>query len=136
MQVQKIFLIDDDIDDQDIFIQALHSIDKTIQVSCAKDGQDALDKINEPGFIAPDLIFLDLNMPRVNGKQFLAAYKQFDSCKNVPVIIYSTSSQDTHMKETAALGASLFLVKPTKFSDLKTILAKLIIEDWNAMGNL
>lgn len=136
MQVQNVFLIDDDADDQDIFIQALHTIDKNIAVQSAKDGQDALDKIQAKDFIIPDLIFLDLNMPRINGRQFLTAVKKIESCKHVPVIIYSTSSQETHMGETNALGAALFLIKPSKFSDLKTMLAKLLSEDWHRLKKL
>ena len=81
------FLIDDDVDDQDIFILALEEVDPTIRCELASDGVEALQKIREEKNFRPDYIFLDLNMPRMNGRQCLAEIKQLEFLRNTPVII-------------------------------------------------
>ena len=58
----------------------------------AKDGEDALTKLSEPGQLLPEVIFLDLNMPRMDGRQVLVALKRDERLNKIPVVIYTTSS--------------------------------------------
>ena len=116
------FLIDDDVDDQDIFILALEEVDKTIRCEVASDGMDALRRLGDKELL-PDYIFLDLNMPRMNGKQCLSEIKKNDFLHSIPVIIYSTSSDQRDRTETAQLGAADYIVKPNTVSALADVLA-------------
>jgi len=117
------FLIDDDADDQDIFILALADVDKSIRCEVASDAIDALNRLGARE-VRPDYIFLDLNMPRMNGKQCLSQIRKIDFLRDVPVIIYSTSSDQKEKKETAQMGAAHYIVKPNTVSALAEMLAR------------
>ncbi len=122
------FIVDDDADDQELFIEALTGIDKSCKCLTAFDGEDALQKLLN-GMDAPDLIFLDLNMPKMNGKQCLAEIKKNNKLHDVPVIIYSTSSEKKDIQETTRLGAAFFLQKPNSFDDLAKALTNILSDN-------
>ncbi len=109
------FLIDDDPDDQEIFLSVLDSIDPSVKCLTAMNGQEAIKKLGSAE-VKPDLIFLDLNMPLMNGKQFLVARNLLVECRHIPVIILTTSSDRSSMEETRQLGAKDYITKPDKFS--------------------
>jgi CheY-like chemotaxis protein len=113
-----LLLVDDDQDDQQIFLEALKHVAPSVKVATASNGLEALHKLNTPGAIHPDLIFLDLNMPMMNGKELLEELKKTESFSNIPVIIYTTSSRVEDREESIELGASSYLVKPHNFNDL------------------
>jgi iron complex outermembrane receptor protein len=119
-------MVDDDIDDQEIFSTAMERADKSVNCVFANDGIDALQKINaETGFI-PDFIFIDLNMPRMNGQECLSNIKKIDRLKDVPVYIYSTSADPESITANRALGAVDFIVKPNNIYDLTAVLTKIL----------
>ncbi|MFY0253525.1 response regulator [Chitinophaga sp. 30R24] len=120
----SVLLIDDDIDDRMIFGEVLKELAPDIIYHEAINGEDALTKLAQN--LVPDLIFLDLNMPRVDGKQFLAEIRQLDHLKHIPVIIYTTSSHESDKKETKELGASYFLTKPNSLHELTHILTGIL----------
>lgn len=120
----SVLLIDDDIDDRMIFGEVLKELAPDINYHEAINGEDALTKLSHD-FI-PDLIFLDLNMPRINGKQLLAEIRQLEHLKHIPVIIYTTSSHDSDKKETRQLGASYFLTKPNSLHELTHTLSRIL----------
>lgn len=123
--------MDDDPDDQELFIEALEAIDSTCKCITAFDGEEALKKLFKGMLHLPDFIFLDLNMPRMNGKQFLTAIKDREEIRHIPVIIYSTSSEKKDILETTRLGASFFLQKPNRFDELSNSLINIISGKWN-----
>lgn len=123
------FIVDDDPDDQELFVEALQGLDEFCKCETAFNGQDALDKLNAMPS-APDFIFLDLNMPRMNGKQFLAEIKKAKILKDIPVIIYSTSTDKKDILDTIELGAVYFLEKPNRFNDLTKALSNIISRKW------
>jgi len=120
MLYRNILLIDDDEDDQEIFISALEEL--TDQVSCTPldNAPDALKFLENGNH--PDVIFLDLNMPVMNGQQFLAIVKQTAALKEIPVVIFSTSSNAETIRQTHELGADGFITKPDNFRDLIRVL--------------
>jgi CheY-like chemotaxis protein len=118
----KCFLIDDDPDDQEIFSIALKELSPAIQCFFANDGVEALERLNTGKSFIPDYIFIDLNMPRMNGAQCLAAIKKIGRVKSTPVFIYSTTAEPGMITETQRLGATGFIVKPVYIADLTTIL--------------
>ncbi|MGC1242901.1 MAG: response regulator [Chryseosolibacter sp.] len=122
-----VFLVDDDDDDQEIFALALAEVDDSIACVTAKNGMEALDKLGESKF-RPDFIFLDLNMPRMNGKQCLREIKNQVALSKIPVVIYSTSSEKRDIEETKALGAAAFITKPPGISELIRSLQNIFIE--------
>jgi len=111
------FLIDDDPDDKEIFCMALEDMKQKISCTYARDGIEALRKLEDIHF-RPDYIFIDMNMPRMNGNKCLEEIKKIDRIKEVPVFMYSTSADPSIVAETRQLGAAGFIVKPTSILEL------------------
>lgn len=125
MRYKNILIIDDDEDDQEIFLKAVAQISTSVSCLALSDASNALKKLVAKE-ITPDVIFLDLNMPIMNGQQFLSAIKENEALKTIPVIILSTSSQVSTIQLTKELGAFAFITKPNKYSELIEILTPLI----------
>ena len=126
METPKLYyVIDDDTDDQKYLIEALKENDQFVQCVTATNGQEALAKL-KTAFPLPDVIFLDLNMPGINGKKCLVEIKQVPSLQHIPVIICSTSSNAKEIKQTMEMGAFHFLVKQSSFDNLKAQLFSVI----------
>jgi CheY-like chemotaxis protein len=123
------FLIDDDDDDQEIFSMALNTIDENISFVTANDGIEALDKLHVDNGFTPHFIFLDLNMVRMNGRECLREIKKIPRLNNIPVIIYSTSSEQKDITETILLGAADYIVKPPSISILTKRLEQVLRKD-------
>lgn len=121
-----VFLIDDDSDDQEIFSHALEKANQSVECVFANDGIHALEKIRSDENFIPDFIFIDMNMPRMNGQQCLAEIKKIERLRNVPVYMYSTSADPESIEENKRLGAADFIVKPSNIQDLIRILADII----------
>ncbi len=111
-----ILYADDDSDDCELLTEALEKIDPTIQCKVASDGMDALNILNEGEL--PDYIFLDVNMPVMDGKDCLEKLKNDERLKNIPVVIYSTTRNHEEIRELYAMGAEQFVEKPSNFNDL------------------
>lgn len=116
-------LIDDDIDDREIFELAVGQADKNVRCVFAKDGVDAMEQLNYVAFI-PQYIFLDLNMPRMDGKQCLREIRKLPRLDHVPVVIYSTSADNVDKEDVRALGATDYLIKQSSISALSAALAE------------
>lgn len=118
---KNILLADDDSDDRELFLEAATFVDPTINVTLKRDGEELMDHLNT-NYPALDLVFLDLNMPRKNGKECLAEIKKIHRYAQTPVIVYTTSLNPIDIEETFKLGASFFLRKPNSFEELKEML--------------
>jgi len=118
----KLFLLaDDDHDDAELFGEALESIDASVSFHHVENGQAVFAFLNTLG-TKPDIIFLDLNMPAMNGWQCLAKLKNDVYLKDIPVIMYSTSSNPRDKEIALELGAHGFITKPSDFKLLKQML--------------
>lgn len=122
--IKTCLLVDDDEDDKEIFCLALKKIDPSIDCITASDGREALSILDDGSFI-PDYIFLDLNMPRMDGKECLKEIRKQNRLDKVPVIIFTTSSAERDKEETKKLGANSFITKPPLVSTLADLLLKL-----------
>ncbi len=122
---KTLLLVDDDVDDQEIFILALQEIECSITCFTAGNGQEAIQSLTSHT-VNPDLIFLDMNMPRMNGIQFLQQIKLMEPLKHIPVIIYSTTAEQHVVEETKTLGAMNMVTKPAKFSELCHMLTNVL----------
>jgi CheY-like chemotaxis protein len=125
MSYQNILLIDDDEDDREIFLAAVQELSDAIVCTALNSAETALEQL-EGQQMSTDLIFLDLNMPIMNGKEFLKEVQKNEKLRQIPVIILSTSSHKGTIKETKELGAHDFITKPAKFSELKELLRAII----------
>jgi CheY-like chemotaxis protein len=120
-----ILYADDDVDDCELVVEALEKIDPGINCVMANDGLQALQMLNEEQNL-PDYIFLDVNMPVMNGKNCLIELKKDDRLKEIPVVIYSTTQDREEIQELYAIGACEFLKKPNSFNDLCLSLKEVI----------
>src|SRR5687767_13725390 len=130
LNYKRLFIIDDDVEDQEIFMEAIKEVDNSIQIYSSTSGEDALKQLEREVVVLPDLIFLDLNMPKLNGKQVLREIKNTRSLKRIPVIMYSTSFAPTDIEEFRKLGAAHHLLKPSRFDDLCKSLNTILSKDW------
>jgi CheY-like chemotaxis protein len=112
---KTVILIDDDKDDQEIFQKELHKFDSSIKFLSAYNGEEGIAVLSKN---AVDYIFLDINMPVMNGIDALKLIKQDENLKNIPVIIYSTSDGRAYKKMALNLGASTYFTKPTSITGL------------------
>lgn len=121
----RILVIDDDGDDIYFFFKAVEMVDPQIKLVTAVDGEAGLKLVKsmEP---APDFIFLDVNMPRMNGTQCLRAIKADPKLSSIPVIIMSTSRTADEMREMRQLGAASYFEKPSTLRELATIISSVI----------
>jgi CheY-like chemotaxis protein len=115
-------LIDDDLDDQEIFALALEQVANNWICLVASSGLEAIRQLNDRSRVAPSYIFLDLNMPKMNGKECLKEIKKIQHLKNIPVVIYSTSSFRHDIIEAKNLGATDFITKPFTMHELIDVL--------------
>jgi CheY-like chemotaxis protein len=115
------FLIDDDVDDQKIFSIISEEIDDAISCSFANDGVYAMEKLAGGRFI-PDIIFLDVNMPRMDGVECLRRIKETRHLDHVPVFMYSTTADPETVALTKKMGARDFIVKPNNINELANVL--------------
>jgi CheY-like chemotaxis protein len=119
---QKIILLaDDDVDDTEMFCEAIENIDKSIVCHCAVNGKELLNKLNAL-VEKPQLIFLDVNMPVINGWECLRMLKEDEKYRNIPVIMISTSSHKKEMDIAWDLGALCYFIKPNNFNELSEVL--------------
>lgn len=116
----RFLLIDDDTDDRELFSEALAAVDPVIICDQATDGAEAFHLLRKGG--SPDIIFLDINMPVMNGWQFLTKLKSEDAYKDIPVIVYSTSSNVKDRRIADEMGALCFITKPHAFPVLQSML--------------
>ena len=123
---KRFLVIDDDRDDRELFSEALASVDPVIICEQATDGAEAFDRLLQQSIGQPDIIFLDINMPVMNGWQFLSKLKSVDAYKDIPVIIYSTSSNQRDKIEADRMGALCFITKPHAFRLLKSMLGVVV----------
>lgn len=124
-KIFRIILTDDDEQDQEFFRDALQETDIDAELYTARDGHTLLDLLttfktkNTP---SPDLIFLDLNMPVMDGRETLKLLKSSPDFGTIPVIIYSTSNSIIDVNECYRNGANLFITKPCDFNQIVTII--------------
>jgi len=118
----KCLMIDDDADDQDVFKMAVKTLDFPVEVWTADSGGEAFELLNKSEL--PDCIFLDLNMPMMNGREFLKKIKNIDRLKDIPVLIYSTSKDAKDKTDMIFLGAWQFISKPNSVKELTEVLQR------------
>lgn len=124
----SVLIVDDDADDRQLFKDAVKEVDRHIECITASDGQQALEMLRKTGSKLPDFIFLDLRMPRYNGKRCLQEIKKDERLKHIPVIIYSTSREVEESQEMKAMGAVYFISKPSNPDEIYYLISFVLEE--------
>lgn len=117
--IKNFFLIDDDKDDTDLFCEALRSIDPALTFGFTHNGWELIEKLKEGSIPDPHIIFLDINMPTIDGWECLSQLHKIGK-SDIPVIMYSTSSADA--EKALKAGALCHYKKPSSFLLLKEFL--------------
>src|SRR6478752_6042239 len=120
--LKKVLLADDDSDDRELFREAAGFVDPNVNIITANDGEELMTNLTRDNMTMPDLIFLDLNMPKKNGKECLSEIRSNSILKGIPVIIYTTSLNPIDIEDTFNSGALYFFRKPNSFEELKEVL--------------
>jgi CheY-like chemotaxis protein len=115
---KRCLLIEDDHDDQLVFSVILDKLDKSILCVSVNNGSEAIKKLEEDLPVTPDLIFLDLNLPGLNGMDCLTWIKANPELRMIPVVIYTTSSRNEDVVKAKNLGAVAFITKSYHIRDL------------------
>ncbi|MEP6465191.1 MAG: response regulator [Parafilimonas sp.] len=122
----NILLADDDEDDCMFFKEALDELCLPVALNTVGDGVELINLLESNSVHLPQVLFLDLNMPRKTGLECLSEIKQNEKLKKLPVIIYSTSSNPEVMDLLYRKGAQHYIRKPADFANLKSVINKAI----------
>lgn len=113
----QILLVEDNEGDMILTMEALEGLNHQHVISRVKDGEQAIHYLKKEGLfeqaLLPDLILLDINLPRLDGKEVLAFIKKSNNLKKIPVIILSTSNSERDIEECYDKGANCYVVKPS-----------------------
>jgi CheY-like chemotaxis protein len=122
-----ILVVDDDVEDHMIMQEYFEDMNYRDPVKFVINGLEAIKYLeSQKKGLLPQLIILDLNMPMMNGTQTLVQIKRDPDLKNIPVIIYSTSENETEKRKTLSLGAMEYVVKPLNFEEGSKMIAKFL----------
>ena len=125
-----IILADDDEDDRLFFTEAFDELKISTKVNTYNDGVELMDYLNEDDAVLPDVLFLDLNMPRKSGKECLNELRNNKKFNNIAIAIYSTSSSEEDIEDTFVQGANIYIKKPNDFTIRKKILLDVVTINW------
>lgn len=125
-----IILADDDEDDRLFFTDAFEELKINTKVNTFNDGVELMSYLNQPDAVLPNVLFLDLNMPRKNGFECLDEIKKDNRFNDIAIAIFSTSSSEEHVEETFIRGANIYIKKPSDFSTLKKVLSDVVTINW------
>ncbi len=126
----SLLIVDDDEDDRRLFIESTKEVDESITCIEATGGQEALDYLTNPSNPLPDYIFLDLRMPKINGEKCLDEIKKVDRLVDIPVFIYTTSTDKNDIRSLGEKGAVMFISKPTDPGEIYYLISTIIGEKW------
>jgi CheY-like chemotaxis protein len=117
MMKRCILVVDDDSDDIELLIEAVQEIDPTLHCHSALNGRDALALLDLIS-TKPEIIFVDLNMPILNGKEFIKAVRENKANDRIKIFLYSTIDLNRDLLELKAIGANGFFRKPISYAAL------------------
>lgn len=131
----EMLLIEDDEDDVRLTQEALKDSKVIVNFSLASDGEDGLRRLRAPRSARPDLILLDLNLPRMSGREVIKELKSDDALKGIPVVVLTTSEAESDIAKCYNLGANCYITKPVDFQQFIRII-KAIDDFWFTIAKL
>ncbi|WP_370390731.1 response regulator [uncultured Winogradskyella sp.] len=130
MEIMKVVLADDDADDRLLFQEAIEEVKINTHLTLFKDGESLIKYLLDRDTTLPEIVFLDLKMPKKDGFQCLETIRSHSKLKDLVVAIYSTSSSEEDIEQTFIKGANIYINKPNRFKDLKQLIAKVMKINW------
>jgi len=127
----RIFYTDDDPDDQMLFSEVVSVHPSISGFTIHNDGQELIDSLVGPEPL-PDLIFLDVNMPRMNGLEALKEIRSTDRLNEIPVVVFTTSDDISTIVNARTIGANLFITKPGNYDSFKKAITFSLLVDWSS----
>ena len=118
----NVLLADDDQDDRYFFGKALKEISISTKLTAVPDGEQLMSYLSGNSENLPDVIFLDINMPRKNGFECLSEIKENEKLKDLPVIMFSTTNSQDSITSLFKSGAHVYIHKPSNFAQLKEVI--------------
>lgn len=125
-----ILLADDDEDDRMFFKDAIDNVRVKTTVTTVNDGQQLMEYLSKAANSLPDVIFLDLNMPRKSGIECLEEIRSNNLLKDISIAIYSTSGSEDDIEKTFLKGANIYIRKPNDFEKLKKAIGQVLSINW------
>ncbi|MFF3852559.1 response regulator [Micromonospora sp. NPDC002575] len=125
----RILVVDDDPGDVLMIEEALADSDVDKVIDVVSDGQEAMEFLRQSGRHTearrPDVILLDLNMPRMDGRQVLGEVKQDDDLRTIPIVVLTTSNADTDIVGSYTLQANAYVTKPIDLDDFNDVVRRI-----------
>jgi CheY-like chemotaxis protein len=134
----RILLVEDNPNDIEITRRALAKGQVKNELTVARDGQEAIDLLfgqDGTNGALPGLILLDLNLPKVDGREVLSRIKSDVDLRRIPVIVLTTSTREEDVVRSYDLGVNTFISKPVRFEDFIKVVAA-IQEYWIVIATL
>jgi CheY-like chemotaxis protein len=124
-ELKHCLVIDDDSDDQEIFEMCLGKIGVSVSYTPVSNGVDAIAMLQSNPEYTPDYIFIDMNMPKMNGMECLKRIRDIERLNSSRIFMYSTTAETKAVAESKLLGAEDFIIKPAKTQELKEVLTRI-----------
>lgn len=128
-QPVRILVVDDDPGDVLMIEEALADSDVEKIIDVVSDGEEAMEFLRAEGRHSearrPDVILLDLNMPRMDGRQVLGAVKQDEDLRTIPIVVLTTSNADTDIVGSYTLQANAYVTKPIDLDDFNDVVRRI-----------
>lgn len=131
-----VLLIEDNLADQEMSRRAFARVDAAIRLVIVDDGEQALDYLLQrdiyslpAGAPRPDLVLLDLNLPKLSGKDLISRIRQHNEIRHVPLLVLTTSQADEDVLESYRLGCNSYLVKPSRFDQFVATVER-VVQYW------
>ncbi|GAA3765152.1 response regulator [Terriglobus aquaticus] len=116
-QQRSILLVEDDPDHEALTIRALRKSNIVNDVAIARDGEEAVNMLLGPNPIKPQVILLDLKLPKLDGLEVLRRIRESDTTRTLPVVILTSSDEERDVVRSYSLGVNSYIRKPVNFSD-------------------
>ncbi|MDZ7261711.1 MAG: response regulator [candidate division KSB1 bacterium] len=137
----NILLVEDNSDHVELVKRALKSEDSEVQVYAVPDGQEALDFVFKKGkyklkqeLPTPDMILLDIKLPKIDGYTVVKTIKSDSRCKDIPIIVLTTSARPEDIERMYTCGANSYIIKPSQYQEFVKIMGK-VEAYWSHFSN-
>jgi two-component system response regulator len=114
---KQVLLVEDNADDEQFATRALRQCEIPLVIKVARDGEQAIEFLHgDPNLELPDLVLLDLKLPKINGIEVLARIRAHDRTRNLPVVVVTSSDEDRDIYDCYGLGVNSYIRKPVDYS--------------------
>ncbi|MGE5457922.1 MAG: response regulator [Methanococcaceae archaeon] len=131
----ELLLVEDNPGDIMLVEEALNESGLKYHLNTIRNGGDVIDYLKSPDCVKPDIILLDLNLPRKNGKDVLREIKGDDKLESIPILVLTTSEAESDIYSCYKLRANCYITKPVDFDRFMEVI-KTVKEFWTSMVKL